>query len=140
LQVEAIIELLEVCLRTTYFQVDNKFFQHKDGMAMGSSLSPIINNIYMERFEKLTLDLAQHKPSLWLHYIGDTFVFCPCGPDLLQNILSHLNSLRPAIQFTMEIESDCAISYLDVLVIRDETRHRSLKKTHPHWPISQLQF
>jgi hypothetical protein len=37
-QVEAIMELLEVCLRTTYFQVDDKFFQQKDGMGMGSSL------------------------------------------------------------------------------------------------------
>jgi hypothetical protein len=27
LQVEAIMELLEVCLRTTYFQVDDKLFQ-----------------------------------------------------------------------------------------------------------------
>jgi hypothetical protein len=27
LQVEAIMELLEVCLRTTYFQVDDKFIQ-----------------------------------------------------------------------------------------------------------------
>jgi hypothetical protein len=31
------MELLEVFLRTTYFQVDDKFFQQKDGMAMGSS-------------------------------------------------------------------------------------------------------
>jgi hypothetical protein len=29
LQVEAIMELLEVCLRTKYFQVDDKFFQQK---------------------------------------------------------------------------------------------------------------
>jgi hypothetical protein len=36
LQAEAIMELLEVCLRTTYFQVEGKFFQKKDGMAMGS--------------------------------------------------------------------------------------------------------
>jgi hypothetical protein len=39
------MELLEVCLRSTYFQVDDKFFQQKDGMAMGSSLSPTINNM-----------------------------------------------------------------------------------------------
>jgi hypothetical protein len=38
LQFESIMELLEVCLRTTYFQEDDKFFQQKDGMAMGSSL------------------------------------------------------------------------------------------------------
>jgi hypothetical protein len=39
LQVEAITELLEVYLRITYFQVGDKFFQKKYGMAMGSSLS-----------------------------------------------------------------------------------------------------
>jgi hypothetical protein len=34
LHVKAIMELLEVCLRTTYFQVDDRFFQQKDSMAM----------------------------------------------------------------------------------------------------------
>jgi hypothetical protein len=34
LQVEAIMEMLVVCLRATYFQVDDKFFQQKDGMAI----------------------------------------------------------------------------------------------------------
>jgi hypothetical protein len=39
-QAEAVMELLrEVCLRSIYFQVDEKFLQQKDGMAMGSSLS-----------------------------------------------------------------------------------------------------
>jgi hypothetical protein len=34
MQVKFIMELLEVCLKTTYIQVDDKFFQQKDGMAM----------------------------------------------------------------------------------------------------------
>jgi hypothetical protein len=66
LQAEAIMELLEVCLRTTYFQVD-KFFLQKDGMAMGGSLSSIVSNIHMEHFELLALDSAQCKPLFWLH-------------------------------------------------------------------------
>jgi hypothetical protein len=36
---------VELCLRTMYFRVDDKFFQQKDGMAMGNSLSPIVSNI-----------------------------------------------------------------------------------------------
>jgi hypothetical protein len=75
----------------------------------------------MENLEKLALDLAQHKPLLWLRYVDDTFVVWPHGPEWLQNFLCHLNSLRPAIQFIMEIGSDGAIPFLHVLVIRMET-------------------
>jgi hypothetical protein len=64
LEVEAIMELLEVCLKTTCFQVDDKFFQQKDGMAMGSALSPVVSNIFMEHFEELALRMAIHRPSL----------------------------------------------------------------------------
>jgi hypothetical protein len=64
LQVEAIVELLEVCLRTTYLQVDDKFIQQKDSMVRGSSLSTIIRNIFMEHNKKLALYSAQYKVSL----------------------------------------------------------------------------
>jgi hypothetical protein len=52
------MELLKVCLRTTYFQAD-KFFQQEDGMATGSSLSPIVGNIFMVHLDKGPLDSAQ---------------------------------------------------------------------------------
>jgi hypothetical protein len=43
-------------LRTTYFQVNDKFFQQKNGMAIGSFLTTTVSN--MEHFEKLAFDLA----------------------------------------------------------------------------------
>jgi NAD-specific glutamate dehydrogenase len=39
LQAETIMKLLEICLRTTYFQMDGKHFQQKDGMAMKLSIT-----------------------------------------------------------------------------------------------------
>jgi hypothetical protein len=51
LEVDAIMELLEVCLKTTYFQADDKFFQQNESMAMGSSLSPVESNIFLGHFE-----------------------------------------------------------------------------------------
>jgi hypothetical protein len=107
-------------LTITYYQVDDKFFQQKDGMAIGSSLSPIISNIYMEHFNKMALDSARHKQSLQLWYVDDTFVVWCHGPEQLQNLLRNLSSLRPSIQFTMEIESDSAIHFLDLPVIKKE--------------------
>ena len=69
--------------------------------------------------EKLTSNSAQYKPSLWLRYVDDTSAIWPHGPELLQNFLKHLNCLRPSIQFTMEIKSDGAVPFLDVLVVKN---------------------
>jgi hypothetical protein len=39
LQVEDLIELLDIYLTTTYFQFEDKFYQQKEGMARGNSIS-----------------------------------------------------------------------------------------------------
>jgi hypothetical protein len=104
LQPKAIMVILEACLRTTYVRW-MIVLPTKNGMALGSSLSPIVSNIYMKNFENLALDSALHKSSLWLLYVDDTFVVWPHGPGQLQYFLSHLNSLRSTIQFAMEIGS-----------------------------------
>ena len=41
---EDIIELLQFCLKTTYFQYDSKIYSQKQGAAMSSPISPIITN------------------------------------------------------------------------------------------------
>jgi hypothetical protein len=135
LQVEAIMELLKFCFRATYFQVDAKFCQQKDGAAMGSCLLPIVSNIYIEHFEKLAFDSAQHKPSLCLQYVDDIFVVWPCGPEQLQNLLS----LRPSIHFTKATRVRQFHSFSDVLVIRKGTILATKvyrKHTHTDWYIS----
>jgi hypothetical protein len=75
----------------------------------------------MEHFEKLALNSAQYKPPLWLRCIDDKFVVWHYGPEQLHNFLGHLNCLRCSIRFTMETESNNAIFFLDVLVIRKDT-------------------
>jgi hypothetical protein len=59
LQVEAIMELLEVCLGTTCFQGDDESLQVRAGMAVKNSLLLIISNIYMKFLKNLFL--SQHK-------------------------------------------------------------------------------
>ena len=52
---------------------------------------------------------------MWLRYVDDTFLLWPYGPEELSLFLKHINNLRPSIQFTMEVEDDGKISFLDVL-------------------------
>ena len=52
LLVQNIIELLQFCLHNTYFFFQNKFYEQVEGTAMGSLVSPIVANLYMEHFER----------------------------------------------------------------------------------------
>jgi hypothetical protein len=54
------MELLDICLTTTHFHIEDKFSQHKDGMAVGISLPPVVTDILVlkECFEETALDIA----------------------------------------------------------------------------------
>ena len=64
LSVYSIIELLTLCLKTTYFSYEDSFYQQTDGAAMGSPLSPVVANIYMKFFEQKALELTYTKPDM----------------------------------------------------------------------------
>jgi hypothetical protein len=53
LQAEDVMELLDICLTTTYFQFEDTFCQQKrNGMAMEKSLSLVVSNIFMDSLRK----------------------------------------------------------------------------------------
>jgi hypothetical protein len=66
------MELLDICLTTTYFQSEDKFYQQKEGKAVGKSLSPVVSNVFMEHFEEITQDTAGLKPAKWFGFFDDT--------------------------------------------------------------------
>ena len=115
MSVSHIIGLLEFCLNSTSFVYQGQFYQQIEGAAMGSPLSPIVANIFMEKFEEEALATAPHPPSLWKRYVDDTFVIQEekCSNEFFQ----HINSLEDKIKFTAEsTRADASIPFLDTLV------------------------
>jgi len=49
-------KLAEICLRSTFFIFQGEIFGQTSGVAMRSPLSPIVANLFMEKFEKKALD------------------------------------------------------------------------------------
>ena len=80
---------------------------------MGSPVSAAVANLYMEYFEDLALSQAPDDcvPCIWQRYVDDTF--CILKKGAVEELMSHLNSLRSTIQFTVEVERDGSLPFLD---------------------------
>ena len=86
---------------------------------MGSPISPIIANLFMEDLETRALNTSQHPPSLWKRYVDDTLTIIK--KEHKDTFLDHINSIDPNIRFTSEDQKeDGSIPFLDVLIIPEE--------------------
>ena len=115
MEVGDIILLLEFCLKNTYFSFQDQFYEQVEGAAMVSPVSPIVANLYMEYLEQKALSTAPHPPRFWHRYVDDTFLIHKKANK--QGFLQHINSVDPAIRFTVEDnKEDGSIPFLDTIV------------------------
>ena len=114
MSIPQITSLLEFCLTHTYFLFQGKYYEQVQGAAMGSPISPLIANIFMEEFEVKALQSFPNPPSLWLRFVDDTFVIG--REEHSQDLLQHINNQDPHIQFTVEPTIQGSLPFLDTLV------------------------
>ena len=115
MEVGDIILLLAFCLKNTYFSFQGQFYEQVEGAAMGSPVSPIVANLYMEYLEQKALSTAPHSSRFWCRYVDDTFVIHKEANK--QGFLPHINSVDPAIRFAVEDnKEDGSIPFLDTIV------------------------
>ena len=102
-------------MHNTYFSFQNEFYEQVEGAAMGSPVSPIVVNLYMEYFEREALWSASNPPRFWFMFVDDTWVIQQSTHK--QEFLEHINSIDPAIKFTVEgTQGNGGIPFLDTLV------------------------
>ena len=81
----------------------------------------------MKFFEKLAIDTTQLKPKMWKRYVDDTFLVWENGLESeLTSFLEHLNSLRPSIQFTCEVEEGGKLPFLYTWFLNSEFEYQKL--------------
>ena len=81
-----------------------------------AELLAAVANLYMKFFEELALRSAPVTPRLWKRYVDDTC--CILKKGMAEALLGHLNSVRPSIKFTVEIEKEGTLPFLDTLLRR----------------------
>ncbi|XP_067668386.1 uncharacterized protein [Haliotis asinina] len=108
-----IINLVSSCSQTSYFTWQNNIYQQIHGLPMGSPLSPLITEIFMTIFEESALSTSPFQPLCWYRKVDDTFTILDPNHNPAE-LLDHLNKQHARIQFTMEVEAQHKLPFLDV--------------------------
>ena len=105
---------------------NSKFYEHLDGISMGSLLGPTLANFFLKSLEKKifddeTIDL----PKLHLRYIDDVYAVFE-NDGTCEKFLKVLNSKHENIRFTMEKSTDArTITFLNVQIEWNESDYNT---------------
>ena len=131
LPTDDIMDLLNLCLTSTYFQYNGKHYKQLHGTAMGSPVSVVVAEIVMQNIEERALATCRQTIPLWLRYVDDTFT--AVHKDEIDDFHKHLNEQHADIQFTREIEEDGKLPFLDCLVSHDNNElHTTVYRKPTH--------
>ena len=106
-------KLLEFTISNCISCFSKKFYKQLQGVAMGSPVSPVIVNIYMEYFESLTIATSPILVKWWFRYVDG--VHSATRKDQVNKLQEHLNSIYPHIKFTIELSGTDGFPFLDTL-------------------------
>ena len=112
-------KMLELSVFDNTFLFNDKVYKQIDGVAMGSSLCPLLANIYMAHLEEhhFLQTALNINPSFYRRYVEDTFCLFE-NRNQVQRFLEYINSINGSTQFDIEYETNDSLSFLDTTISR----------------------
>ena len=102
LPTDDIMDLLNLCLTSTYFQYNGKHHKRVHGTAMGSQVSVVVAEIVMQNIDEQALATYTRTIPLLSHYVDD--IFTTVHNDGIDDFHERLDRQNAGIQFTKEVE------------------------------------
>jgi hypothetical protein len=126
LENEEIMKLITTCTSQNYFIFNEKFYEQISGLAMGSPLSPLLADIFMDRFEQnlfKNLPKNMNKIGYWFRYVDDIICLWTGTNRQLDVFFDYINKIHPKIKFTLEKEENLKINFLDLTISHESGVH-----------------
>lgn len=111
---------IDLVMRTCYIESDGKFYLQKDGVAMGSRVSPVLAILFMYRWETKLFKDSGTTPPFWKRYMDDILLLWRGGKNAFSGFVGRCNSLHSAIKVTTDQSNPLPV--LDMTVRLEGTR------------------
>jgi hypothetical protein len=108
----------EVITKQNYFLNNDKIIIQTDSLAMDTSSSSILSEIFLQNIEHTHLPCLaiKHKLVNYFRFVDDILIIYDSQDTNIHAILNDFNSIHPNLQFTEETEQNNTISYLDITI------------------------
>ena len=112
------------------------YYRQIDGLAMGSQPAPLLANIWLSKYEPTIGDDAK----VFQRYMDD--ILRSIKRQNIKAKLAEINRLHPNLKFTVEIETDGKLPYLDMEIIHMDNTLSSTWYVKPseYWLNHELSF
>ncbi|XP_065559605.1 uncharacterized protein LOC136026830 [Artemia franciscana] len=117
-----IITLTSLCLSNAYFTFRHQTYKQIWGIPMGSALAPVLSEVFLQHIETNIFKQDFKYLQLYMRYVDDCLIIWNGAQDKLISFLNIFNKQDPDIKFTIELENNCNLPFLDVLITKRETR------------------
>lgn len=125
--INELVNLTKAVLKQNYFKFQEKFYIQHDGLAMGSPLSSILAELFLNHIENKYLwsdkNKLKSKIIFYYRYIDDTLLSFNGTSRQLNLLHSYLNNMHSHLRFTLETESNNALNFLDLTIFKQNDKY-----------------
>ena len=121
-----ILSLLRVVLTQNYFTFQQKIYQPNQGIAMGSPISSLIAEIFLQQYEDTNIKhlLDTKKLAYYVRYVDDILIIFDTTKINLHTVNMYISNIHSNIKLNTTYEEHNSIDFLDLTISR---QHKKLE-------------
>ena len=107
-------QMLFLCARNVRFSYNQDIYMQRDSVAMGSHLGPVLAAIFMVKLERSLARKLNVYLNYWRRFADDTITITEIRA--VEYLLSASKNFPSKINFTLEMEVESKLAFLDILL------------------------